>query len=91
MRRKYTNIFGEFIDLGGGNRVSPFQFRRFMNIVYLEGKIEAMATVKERYKNTEYHDRLNMDLFKAQRQLTDLTQNQDPDSLLKEMVNLSHK
>jgi hypothetical protein len=73
----------------GQPNLSTEQFRRMMNIVSIEGIINGMNRIKEKYKNTQYYYKYDLDIFKHQRVLTDLTGNLKPSNLLNEMYQFS--
>lgn len=56
-----------------------------MNIVYLEGSIQSLKTIKDPKMPFKYE----MVIFKYQKQLADLTGNQEPGELIREMYLLS--
>ena len=58
---------------------------KLVNIVSAEGVIHGLRIIKEKYKNTNAYYKFDLDIFKQQRVLTDLTGNVSPGDLLKEM------
>ncbi|CAL2104493.1 conserved protein of unknown function [Tenacibaculum sp. 190130A14a] len=78
---QYTNYFSTSNKVKGMPALNSDQFARYMNILILEERIHGM----KKYKSRDNH----ISIFKVQKQLTDLTGNQTPEDLLKEMVKLS--
>ncbi len=56
-----------------------------MNIVSVEGVIRGLNIIKEKFKNTSAYYKFDIDIFKHQRVLTDLSGNLNPDDLIQEM------
>jgi len=83
----YTRYFASVTKENGQPNLNPDQFRRLMNIVFVEGVLSGMTKIKEMDK-TEYfkYDTL---IFKQDTVLTDLTGNLKPGDLLREMYRLS--
>jgi len=82
---KYSKYFGAVTKDNGQPNLNTEQFRRMMNIVSAEGVIHGLRIIKEKYKNTNAYYKFDLDIFKHQRVLTDLTGNVSPHDLLKEM------
>ena len=66
------------------------QFRRMMNIISVEGIIQGMNRIKEKYKNTQYYYKYDLDIFKHQRVLTTPTGNLKAEDLIREMMRFSN-
>jgi hypothetical protein len=83
----YTRYFASVTKENGQPNLNPDQFRRLMNIVFVEGTLSGMTKIKEMDK-TEYfkYDTL---IYKQDTVLTDLTGNLKPVDLLREMYRLS--
>ena len=64
----------------------PSEFQRMMNIVHLEGVIYGFNRAKETYKNTNLYYKYDTLISKYETQLSNLTQSQTPELLLREMV-----
>jgi len=86
---KYTKYFSILTKDNGQPNLNTEQFRRMMNIVSIEGVIHGLNIIKEKYKNTSAYYKFDIDLFKHQRVLTELSGNLNPDDLIKEMYHLS--
>jgi len=67
------------------------QFRRMMNIISVEGIIQGISILKEKYKNTNEYYKYDVDLIKYQSILDKLTHNSTPQDLFKEIHQLSHE
>ena len=86
---KYSKYFGSITKGQGQPNLDTEQFRRMMNIVFVEGVIHGLNIIKEKYKNTTAYYKFDVDIFKHQRALTELSGNLNPDDLIKEMHRLS--
>ena len=83
----YANYFSSVTKDNGQPNLSADQFRRMMNIVYIEGVISGIKRIKEKEKGQHFkHDIL---IFKHGSVLTGLTGNLKPNALLREMYLLS--
>ena len=71
----------------GPPHLNPDQFRRMMNIVYVEGVISGMTKIKVREKTEVF--KYDMLIFKQNKALTQLTGNLDPRQLIREMHRMS--
>ena len=74
----------------GQPNIDNYQFRRMMNIIYLEGVINGLNKVKRANKDTDQFYKYDMAIFKEKSKLTDLTGNLTPQLLFKEMLRFSH-
>jgi hypothetical protein len=86
---QYTIYFSILTKENGQPNLNTEQFRRMMNIVSIEGIVNGMNRIKEKYKDTQYYYKYDLDIFKHQRVLTDLTGNLKPSNLLNEMYQFS--
>jgi hypothetical protein len=83
---KYSKYFGSVTKGNGQPNLNTEQFRRMMNIISVEGIIQGMNRIKEKYKNTQYYYKYDLDIFKHQRVLTTLTGNLKAEDLFREMI-----
>ena len=83
---KYTKYFGLISRHQGQFDLHPSEFQRMMNIVHLEGIIFGLNRAKGTYKNTNLYHRYDNIISKYNNKLSDLTQSQTPELLLREMV-----
>ena len=83
---QYTKHFAFIVKENGRPQLSSEQFRRMMNIVYLEGVVNGMRKVKESNKNTDQFYKYDMLIFKEEKRLTELTGNLKPYMLFKELI-----
>ncbi len=86
---KYTKYFAILTKENGQPNLSTEQFRRMMNIVSIEGIIMGMNRIKEKYKDTQYYYKYDLDIFKHQKVLTNLTGNLKVEDLFREMMRFS--
>lgn len=86
---KYTKYFAIITKENGQPNLNTEQFRRMMNIVSIEGIINGMNRIKEKYKDTQYYYKYDLDIFKHQRILTNLTGNLNAEDLFSEMMRFS--
>ena len=83
----YANYFSTVTKDNGQPNLSPDQFRRMMNIVYIEGVINGIKRIKE--KETGQYFKYDVLIFKHDSVLTGLTGKLKPTALLREMYQLS--
>jgi len=82
---KYTSYFSSVIKAQGQPHLSDYQFRRMMNIVYLESYISALDFLQKK----EGHRRYEMLKFKKHKKLVFNTTNMEPKELMEEMLRFS--
>ena len=83
----YANYFSSVTKDNGQPNLSADQFRRMMNIVYIEGVINGIKRIKK--KETGQFFKYDVLIFKHDSVLTELTGNLRPNALLREMYRLS--
>lgn len=87
---QYTRYFAILTKENGQPNLNTEQFRRMMNIISVEGIIQGMIRIKEKYKNTQYYYKYDLDIFKHQKVLTTLTGNLKEEDLFSEMTRFSN-
>ena len=85
---RYTNYFSSIVKEQGPPHLNPDQFRRMMNIVFLEGMISGMEKVKAKEKSQSF--KYDMLILKQNQILTKLTGNLKPSLLIREMYQMSN-
>lgn len=85
----YSKYFGNLVKENGQPNLSVQQFKRFMNIIATENKIEGLLIAKRMNKDKELYYQYDLIIFKYGRVLTELTGNQKPVDLIKEMYHFS--
>jgi len=85
---KYTHYFGIIIRDQGAINLSPSEFQRMMNIVHLEGVKYGLQLAKETYKDSNLYYRYDTLISKYESQLSVLTSNDSPETLLYKMVSV---
>lgn len=83
----YARYFAAITKNNGQPNLSTDQFRRMMNIVYLEGVIDGIRKIKK--KSTEEPYKYDMLIFEQETVLKNLTCNLEPKQLLTEMHRLT--
>jgi len=83
---KYSYYFGEITKEKGQLNLSSKQFRRMMNIVFLEGVISGLNRIRKTFKGTDQFYKYDIIIFKEDKKLTELTGNVAPGFLLEEMI-----
>lgn len=86
---KYSKYFGAVTKDNGQPNLNTEQFRRMMNIVSAEGVVQGLRIIKEKYKNSPAYYKFDVDIYKHQRVLKDLSGNLKPEDLLEEMIRFS--
>jgi hypothetical protein len=84
---QYTKHFSFLAKENGQPQLTSVQFRRMMNIIYLEGVVYGLKKVKDANKNTDQFYKYDMLILKEQIKLTEITGNVKPVELIKEMMN----
>ena len=82
---EYSKYFGDLVRENGQPNLSVQQFKRFMNIIATENKINGLNIAKRQHKNTNLFHQYDIIIFRHEKQLTELSGNQKPKDLIKEM------
>ncbi len=77
----YTKYFSGIIRQYGRPNLSDEQFRKFMNIVHLEGRIAGINTIKRALQDTHEAHRFDVEHYNVSKKLTELTGNLPPEKL----------
>ena len=85
---RYTNYFSSLVKEQGPPHLNPDQFKRMMNIVFLEGMIAGMEKIRITEKSQTF--KYDMLIFKQNQVLTQLTGNLHPSQLIREMYQMSN-
>jgi hypothetical protein len=85
---RYTNYFSSLVKEQGPPHLNSDQFKRMMNIVFLEGMIAGMEKIKVKEKSQTF--KYDMLIFKQNQVLTQLTGNLHPSGLIREMYQMSN-
>lgn len=83
----YTNYFSSVVKQQGPPNLNPDQYRRMMNIVFVEGMIQGIKKIKEKEMSALF--KYDMMIFRHQKTLTGLTGNLHPKELIREMYTIS--
>ena len=75
---KYTKYFSGIISQYGRPNLTEEQFRKFMNIVHLEGRLEGINSIKRGLIGSKEEHRFDMEYYKVNKLLTELTGNLPP-------------
>jgi len=86
---KYSKYFGNLIKEKGQPNLSLKQFKRMMNIIATENKIEGLMIAKRMNIDKDLYYQYDLTIFRYGRVLTELTGNQKPVDLIKEMYHFS--
>lgn len=86
---RYSSYFKHLINELGPPQFNNHQFKRMMNIVAVERCISVLHKIKKHNLNTSEFHKYDQILFGEQKLLTELTANQEPEHLLKEMYRMS--
>jgi len=86
---KYSKYFGYLARDNGQPNLNNEQFRRMLNIISVEGIIQGISLLKEKYNNPSEYYKYDTFIFKHDTILNDLTGNLSPSDLMKEMHHLS--
>ena len=86
---QYTKQFSFIVKENGQPQLSSSQFRRMMNIIYLEGVVCGLKKVKEANKKTDQFYKYDMLVFREEKRLVELTGNLKPHNLIREIMTSS--
>ncbi len=86
---KYSKYFSKVVKENGQPNLSLDQFRRMMNIIATENKIEGLMIAKRMNIDKDLYHQYDLTIFKYDRVLTKLTGNQKPMDLIEEMYHFS--
>ncbi len=81
----YTKFFSQLINEYGRPNLTEAQFRKLMNIVHLEGRLKELNSIKRKLEGTREAHRFDIEYFKVNKLLVDLTGNLSPQQLKKEL------
>ena len=85
----YSSYFSSVTNENGPPNLNVEQFKRMMNITFMEGLIQGLSKIKEQYKDSQFYYKFDTIIFKHDMILTKLTGNLKPKDLLREMYHLS--
>jgi hypothetical protein len=88
---KYSKYFGYMARNNGQPNLNNEQFRRMMNIISVEGIIQGITKIKEKYNNPKEYYKYDVDILKYQSLLNNMTKNLTPEDLFREMHELSNE
>lgn len=88
---KYSSYFSSITNENGQPNLNAEQFKRMMNITFMEGLIQGLSKIKEQYKDSNFYYKFDTIIFKHDMILTKLTGNLKPKDLLREMYHLSER
>jgi hypothetical protein len=91
MRKGYAKYFGNLVKERGQPNLSDNQYRRMMNIVFLDGMLAGIDDIRKPLAGTREAHKYDMDYFRIDRKLTEITGNLEPRALLDEMLNLDNR
>ena len=87
--KPYAKYFGEIVKNNGQPRLSDSEYRRLMNVIYLNGRLQGMQYLRTKLRLKSSSDPFDMDVYIVSKKLTELTGNLEPAELLKEMLERS--
>jgi len=88
---KYSSYFSSITSENGQPNLNAEQFKRMMNITFIEGVLQGVSKIKEQYIDSQYYYKFDTIIFKHDLVLTKLTGNLEPKELLREMYKLSER
>ncbi len=87
----YSSYFSSITNENGQPNLNAEQFKRMMNITFMEGLIQGLSKIKEQYKDSQFYYKFDTIIFKHDMILTKLTGNLKPKDLIREMYHLSER
>ena len=82
----YTKHLSALVNDQGAPNVSQEDYKKLMNVVYLEGKLEGLKTATKMMTNTTEPRKFDLKLFDVQKQITLITGNLEPKEFIRLML-----
>jgi hypothetical protein len=82
---QYTKYLAEKVNESGMPNFTQAGFKKYMNVIYLEGKLAGFHDAKKLTRPAELH-KYDMEVFKVNKLLTKLTGNLDPVEFVRSLV-----
>jgi len=82
----YTKYLSALVNDQGAPNVSQADYKKLMNVVYLEGKLEGLRNASNMMTNTTEPRKFDLKMFDIQKQITQITGNLEPKEFIRLML-----
>jgi len=82
---KYTDYLAQMVQTSGAPNFTEEQFKKVMNVVFLEGQLKAIQGMREQAKKTSEPHRYDIIFFSVDKKLTTITGNIEPSILFRKL------
>jgi hypothetical protein len=82
----YTKYLLGMINSNGVPRMDERSSTVIFKIIYLEGRVNGLASASKKMHNTKTPHKFDLDVFDMSRKLTELTGNRDPKEVFVELL-----
>jgi hypothetical protein len=82
----YTKYLSTLVNDQGASNISQSGYKKLMNVVYLEGKLEGLQRAKSLMNSSNEPRKFDLKIFDVQKQLTTITGNIDPKEFIRELM-----
>lgn len=82
----YTKYLSGVIQNQGVPNLSQEDYKKLMNVVYLEGKLEGLKSATKMMSNTNEPRKFDLKIFDVQKQITLITGNLEPKEFIRLML-----
>jgi hypothetical protein len=79
---KYTKFFSGYVNTQGSPNLEPDQFKQMMNLIHLEGQIEGINQIIEKFKNTDNPQKYEFVKVGINQKITQVSKNRSPEELI---------
>ena len=83
---QFTRYYSRLIKAQGVPQLDTDQHCRLMNIIFLEGRLTALESLKKDLKNTTDHHKFDFKIHKVSLQIKALTEDQFPKDIMQNMI-----
>ena len=79
----YTKYLSALVNDQGAPNVNQEDYKKLMNVVYLEGKLEGLKNASKMMSNTNELGKFDLKMFDVQKQITLITGNLEPKEFIR--------
>ncbi len=79
---KYTKFFSGYVNTQGSPNLEHDKFKQMMNLIHLEGQIEGINQIIEKFKNTDNPQKYEFVKIGINQKIIQVSKNLSPEELL---------
>lgn len=79
----YTKYLSALVNDQGAPNVNQADYKKLMNVIYLEGKFEGLKSASKMMSNTNEPRKFDLKIFDVQKQITLITGNIEPKEFIR--------